>query len=110
METIKILRLRSGEDVVSTVEVINESILLINPVTYYFNYDEDGKELILNLLLDHEVYEENFISLLISDILWISNPTEKFIESYNQFINNIFSDENDFNDDINNNYSNSTIH
>lgn len=99
MNTVEIfvIRLKTGEDVISYIERINKSKFnLINPVTFFVDeYDEEDsyRNVRMDFYLPLSLLHENYVELNWSDILWKSIPSEDFLKSYTALLDDYYNDD-----------------
>ena len=90
MELIRILRLNSGEDVVSFIESEDESkYTLKQPMCVVLKADKTGKQFVL---VDHflpiNIVEENKVEIHKADVLFCIKPNQMFYDFYVAAIEN----------------------
>jgi len=93
---IMVLKLKSGEYLISMVTQKSNKVNLIYPVEFYIDFGKDDmdQELVMNYWLPINMIEEQATNILSSDIAFIATPKKEFKEFYLNFINQ--------NDDIDN--------
>lgn len=85
MNSIKIVRLKTGEDVVGYItEDLYGKILIKEPMCIDFQYDNKSNSDVLSLMnwIPVSIIKVNEVSLFENDILAFFEPTDKFIEYY----------------------------
>lgn len=136
MSDVRIVRLVSGEDVIAFFEEDENAILLGSPMTIFFKRLPSGKAvLMLAPWIPIELIEDDTVAISYQDVLTVMNPRPEIIEDYIQslldidngqeeFLNTSSYDEDfvntdldeyesfneEFNNVLNNNKSNKTIH
>lgn len=105
MSYIKLVRLKTGEDVISFVEIDKKTIKLIHPLNVYITYNKktENQELVLNFWLPINIVEKNWTILPINEILFVSEVKKDFQEYYLNFLNDFdFEKENEEKEEIKN--------
>lgn len=94
MKTVKLLRLKTSEDLISFVEIGKTSTTLTYPLSVHINYNikERTQELVMSYWLPYNLMKHQSIEVPSSEILFITDPKEEFEEYYLNFLDNI-SDE-----------------
>ena len=89
MSYIKIIRLKSGKDIISFIEHSPTSIKVIHPVAFYitFNKKDMTQELLMNFWLPLSLVADNSVSISMPEILFITEPKDSFKEYYLNFLN-----------------------
>jgi hypothetical protein len=89
MSFIKIVRLKTGEDLISFIEDKKDIIKLIHPLMFvvYYNTKEMSQELILNFYLPISIIEETSVEIPKIDIAFTLTPKKSFKEYYLNFLN-----------------------
>ena len=99
MNKVKIIRLKSGEDIIAFIETgkLEHTLKLVNPLTVLtvFNKKKMVQEILLNYWLPVSILRENNALIPLSEILTLVEPNEKFLEYYLNFLN----DDPESNDD-----------
>lgn len=90
MSHIKILRLKTGEDVIAFVEPKKISIKIKYPTVILINYDEeeDQQELLMKYWLPVSLIEKNEAEIPLTEILLVLDVNEEFKEYYLNYLNN----------------------
>lgn len=107
-ESIKIIRLHSGIDIITGCEYNNmhNTVKLLNPMEILINRDMnvDQDDLIVRPWLPIEAISENSCTIKTDDIFTTLNPTEGFTSFYKNITEKIneflYVDNNDANNDI----------
>ena len=89
---VKIIRMKTGEDIIGYVYDLCESKLTINnPMLIDVDIDmKSGHQaFIIKSWLPHQLYKDKEISLWINDTLFISDPSEVFVEYYEKMVKKI---------------------
>ena len=87
---IKIVRLKTGEDVICFFEQNKKSSLLMYPVetNIKYNVKKSSQELYMNFWLPRSLVEDTEVTIENSQILLILEPRKEFKEYYLNFLNN----------------------
>lgn len=101
MNSIKMIRLKSGEDIICFIEKDITKIKIKHPLNVYINFNTKtmSQELIMNYWLPINIVEENTAILPMSEILLILEVKEEFKEYYLNFLEN-YDKENEDNDEF----------
>lgn len=87
IEDIKIIRLKNGDDIIGIVTTIdNHRINIQYPMIIDIIDSATKQAYIMTSWLSHQIFKTNDVNLWDNDILFISDPTELFIEHYNQTV------------------------
>lgn len=97
MEFIKIIRLKTGEDIICFVESAKHVIKIVYPILISLSLDEDEnqQELSFGFWLPVELLEKNQVTIPLTEILFFATPKKEFIEFY---LNYLTQFENEIND------------
>lgn len=90
MSYIKILRLKSGEDVIGFVESHPKFIKIKYPtvVLIQYDYEEEQQELLMKYWLPVGLIEKNEADIPITEVLLVLNVKDDFKEYYLNYLNN----------------------
>ena len=100
MHEIKLVRLRSGEDILSVYkeDLETEMVMLKDPMTIIFKRLPTGQSvLMISPWLPVELIQDNTATIYTDDILTVIEPKSVLIEHYIKMVNNL----NQFIDDDN---------
>lgn len=99
---IKILRMKSGEEIISYVDIGKKTAKLFHPLNIYieFNSKKQTQQLILSYWLPRNLIEENSVEIPISEILLFLEPKKEFKEYYLNFLNGIEEENEDLKESI----------
>ena len=88
MEIIKILRLVTGEDIISYIERYKEEVIVRSPMEIFLKNDpKTGNEvLFLNNWLPSSILKTNETSLSVHNLVCVMEPTKALIEYYENFV------------------------
>lgn len=89
MDNIKIVKLQSGEEIITDLTEISESaeVILDDPMCIVFKRLPDGKSVMLmSPWLPVELIEDNRAVIFSGDILTILQPRKSLIEYYNKLV------------------------
>jgi hypothetical protein len=96
MDNIRIIRFKNGESIITFVEELNDEskIRIINPFTYWFNYDTDDKTKEMQIFpwLDLELTEDCFVDINLNDILFSTEANDTFIDAYIAILDDYYKD------------------
>lgn len=98
METINLLRLKSGEDIVSYIQQYNkEELILREPMLVVIKPDyKSGQQIIgMDSWLPFQILKSNEVLLKASDVLLTMNPSSEFSEFYENTVHNLNSKNDD---------------
>ncbi len=89
MSYIKIIRLKTGKDLISFIEHSPATIKVIHPVAFYISYNKTDmtQELLMNFWLPMSLVADNSVSIPVSEILFVTEPKDSFKEYYLNFLN-----------------------
>lgn len=89
MSYIKIIRLKTGEDVIGFLEPGKSTLKIRYPVTIQIHYDfeEERQELLMKYWLPVSLIEENSAEIQRSEILLIMGVKKEFREYYLNYLN-----------------------
>lgn len=88
-DTIKILRLKDGEDIITSYHVDEDSnvVVLNNPMTIFFKRMGMGKSIVMmNPWLPLELVEHNIAKIFASEIMTVIEPKQSLVEYYLQTV------------------------
>lgn len=88
MSYIKILRLKTGEDIIGFVELHQKYIKIKYPTTVFIHYDyeEENQELLMKYWLPVSLIEKNEADIPMFDILLILDVKQEFKEYYLNYL------------------------
>jgi ribosomal protein L14E/L6E/L27E len=92
MHEIKLVRLRSGEDILSTYieDTETEMVMLKDPMTIIFKRLASGQSvLMISPWLPVELIENNTATIYTDDILTVVEPKSVLIDHYFKMVNNL---------------------
>ena len=91
MENIKIVKLKTTEDVICFFSEDETTITMSSPLTVYieFNTRKLTQNLVMNFWLPINLVEEKSVSIPKSEVLAILTPKEEFKEYYLNFLNSL---------------------
>ena len=81
---IKIVRLRTGEDIVASLTTDADNVVLDNPMHLIFKRTENGTAMLLIPWLPIELIKTNTAKILSKEILTIIEPLDNFVVYYNR--------------------------
>lgn len=95
MNEIKLIRLKSGEDIISFVEDMDSKIRLNHPLNFYMGYNAKKKyeELVFTFWLPVRLIKYNSATISSSDILYIVDPKSEFREYYINYLDKYLSND-----------------
>lgn len=88
-DTIKILRLKDGEDIITSYHVDEKTnvIVMYNPMTIFFKRVGLGKSVVMmNPWLPLELVETNIAKIFATEIMTVIEPKKSLIEYYLQSV------------------------
>lgn len=90
MSYIKILRLKTGEDIIAFIELKKISVKVRYPAVILIQYDpeEDQQELLMKYWLPVSLIEKNEAEIPLTEILLSLDVNEDFKEYYLNYLNN----------------------
>jgi hypothetical protein len=85
---IKMIRLQSGEDIISQYQYDTKSALVIlnNPMNVIFKRTSEGTVMIMMPWLPIEIIKENEATIASSDILTVYDPNDDLVEYYTNIV------------------------
>jgi hypothetical protein len=88
-QSIKIVRLQSGEDIIASIIEDDESemIMLDNPMHLTFKRTSQGTIMMMLPWLPIELIKDNTATICFSDVLTIIDPKDALVEYYGNIIN-----------------------
>lgn len=87
VEEIKLVRMKSGDDVIGYVSDINDSKINIRyPMLVGIQIQGEHDAYTLQSWLPHQLFKTNEVNLWTNDILFICDPSDMFIEYFNQMV------------------------
>lgn len=108
---IKILRLKTGEDIISFIEMDDKTITLHHPICVYikFNPSKNTQELIMSYWLPNSLLKKQSAIIPTSEILAEMEPKESFKKYYLNFLNGTEGESIDSSETVEKNIS-KTLH
>lgn len=90
---IKIIRLKTGEDIIAFIEKKNDMVQLSHPLSIFIKFDEKLKtqQLYMSYWLPVNLVIENKAEISISDVLLILEPKKEFKDYYFNYLNDFKS-------------------
>jgi hypothetical protein len=90
IEDIKVIQLKTGDTVVASVSDIDDSrINLSYPMIIELMSVGNKSAYTMANWLPHQIYKTQEVSIWSNDILFISEPTESFIEYYDDMVDKL---------------------
>jgi len=90
MSNVKLVRLQNGSDIIGVTEEIMEGhYLLINPMLYDVTNRGAISHIMLKFFLPIQLVERNEVILNNKDIIFITTPSEEFVEYYENSVENL---------------------
>lgn len=90
MTNVKIVRLQNGTDVIANVEEILEGQYLVtDPMIFDVTNRGSVSHIMLRFFLPIQLVQKNEIVLSSKDILFITSPSDDFIEYYENSVDNL---------------------
>ena len=87
MEEIRIIRLKSGDDVIGVVSDIDENKINVRyPMVVDIMDSGTHQSYVIQSWLPHQMFQHNEVDLFNDDILFVASATDKFIEYYSQMV------------------------
>lgn len=86
---LKIVRLKSSEDIIASVLVEEDKMILTDPLQLIFKRTETGSVLLLLPWLPMEFVEENKSVISCSEILTVMNPKKLIIDYYDSILESV---------------------
>jgi len=85
---IKMIRLQSGEDIISQYQYDTKSALVIlnNPMNVIFKRTSEGTVMIMMPWLPIEIIKKNEATIYSSDILTVYDPNDDLVEYYTNIV------------------------
>jgi hypothetical protein len=80
---IKIVRLRTGEDIIASLTTDSTNTVLDNPMHLVFKRTDKGTAMLLLPWLPIELIKDNSAKILTDEILTIIEPLDTFVTYYN---------------------------
>lgn len=85
--TIKLIRMQNGDDIISNVSQVGNSVQLTNPLRLIFRRLPTGQTMMLVApWLPNELIEEDCAIVSSSDVLTYFTPKQKLVEYYNKMV------------------------
>ena len=88
-DTIKILRLKDGEDIITAYRIDEKSnvVVMDNPMTIFFKRMGMGKSIVMmNPWLPLEIVEQNIAKIYANEIMTIIEPKQSLVQYYLQSV------------------------
>lgn len=94
MNDVKIIKLKTTEDIICFYEEIDSRVKISNPFTIYVEYDRKSQSqyLIMNYWLPINFIEKQSVEINYSEILAVMDPKEEFKEYYLNTVNRLSDD------------------
>jgi hypothetical protein len=89
----KIIRLQSGEDLIGTVTLIEDQVLISEPMVFQVDNRGGQSRVMMTFFLPEKLIEENEITISKDDVLFMVNPNEMFLEKYQEAMQQYFYEE-----------------
>jgi len=86
MENIKIIRLKTGEDIISVCQMEEYSVTINNPLTFFVKATERGLMYAMVPWIPIGVTDNNTVELHNEDILIVIDPNEKVKQLYHKMV------------------------
>lgn len=88
MHNVKIIRMQSGEDIMASVQQLEDTLQLDNPMRLVFRRMPTGQTMMMLMpWLPVELIKEDSAIIYDSDIVTIVEPKESMIEYYGNLVN-----------------------
>ena len=86
-DEVKIVRLKNGDDIIGIVNTLdNHRINIQYPMIIDIIDSATKQAYIMTSWLSHQIFKTNDVNLWDNDILFTAEPTELFIDHYNQTV------------------------
>ena len=83
MNSVKVVRLRDGEDIVCNLEIVEgEHYVLSEPMVFQMMHKNGTYHIAMTHYLPVQLIKSNEVILTERDILFVSEPTDSFAEYY----------------------------
>lgn len=89
MEDIKIVRLKSGEDIVGYINEDNEKITISYPMVIDLIKTGGVQSFTIQSWMPHQLFKLNEASIWLNDVLMISEVADEFVEYYLQMVDRL---------------------
>jgi hypothetical protein len=90
VEEVKILRLKTGEEIIGYVSEIDEMKLNIRyPMTVDIMALKDIQSFTISSWLPHQMYKHNDVNLWANDVMFVADATEEFLEYYFKMVDKL---------------------
>lgn len=86
--TIKIIRLTTGEDIISFCIFNDKSIVLFHPMTVFFKRTSKGSALMMTPWLPFELIDANITEISYADVLTVMNAKDEISIYYQKTLKN----------------------
>jgi len=93
IQKTKIIRLQSGEDLIGTVTVIEDQVLISEPMVFQVDNRGGQSRVMMTFFLPEKLVEENEIMISKDDVLFMVNPNQMFLEKYQEAMEQYFYEE-----------------
>jgi hypothetical protein len=103
MNNVKIVRLQNGDDIISTTEeIIEGQYLLTDPMLFDVTNRGPTSHIMLSFFLPAQLVKKNEVILSSKDILFITSPSDDFIEYYENSVDSLkkMETENEFQEEM----------
>lgn len=86
-DDIKIIRLKNGDDIIGIVNTLDNHRINIEYPMLIDVIDSPMKQaFVMTSWLSYQMFKNNSVNLWDNDILFVSEPTELFVEHYNETV------------------------
>ena len=91
MNDVKIIKLKTTEDIICFYEEIGEKVKISNPFSVYIEYNRKtrSQNLIMNFWLPVNLIKSQSAILNSSEILTVMEPKEEFVEYFLNMVNGL---------------------
>lgn len=90
MTNIKIIRLLTGEDIISTIEETESGeYLLSQPMFFEIEYRNQTSHISMSHFLPVQMIQKNEVVIYFKDVMFMIDPTDEFAEYYNNSVDKL---------------------
>ena len=89
MNTIKIVRLKNGEDIIGTLNMINDEYEITEPMSVNVVMKGQESGLVMSHWLPVQLIKKNEIKINTRDVLTVIEPNDEFAEYYTNTVEKI---------------------
>ena len=89
MNTIKIVRLKNGEDIIGTLNMINDEYEITEPMSVNVVMKGQESGLVMSHWLPVQLIKKNEIKINTRDVLTVIEPSDEFAEYYTNTVEKI---------------------